>query len=413
MSRREKFRVAIRRFALFESSIRKQWTAFDAMAKTGLILETEALDLHPLSEALFDHEELVRGIWDVAFISTDWLALIHEINSVIDLNPYIRADPPDEYPLGWTPSLLRSQQFGSSVLGVPYHDGPECLIYRKDLFEDPGEQSAYRERFGTPLQVPQTWSEFQRVARFFQRPERGVYGTAFAAYPDGHNTVYDFLLQLWTRGGELFDTSGQLRFVTPQAIDALTFYRSMLQDRAAVHPRCREMDSVQSGLAFAAGEIAMMVNWFGFGAMSETLPDSRVRGCVGISEVPHAEGASSVSLSAYWILSIGAGSPHIDIAYQFLRHCLTAPMDKLLTMEGGIGCRKSTWNDADVNRSIPLYKKLESLHANAREMPRLANWPQIAKIIDQTVWDVIGTTEAIIQVAQRAEFKASQLLGSI
>ena len=51
-----------------------------------------------------------------------------------------------------------------------------------------------------------------------------------------------------------------------------------------------------------------------------------VKGRVGVAEVPHGEGASSVSLSAYWILSIAAGGPHIDIAYGFLRHCLSARM---------------------------------------------------------------------------------------
>ena len=33
----------------------------------------------------------------------------------------------------------------------------------------------------------------------------GRYGTVFAAFPDGHNTLYDFALQLWSRGGELTD----------------------------------------------------------------------------------------------------------------------------------------------------------------------------------------------------------------
>ncbi|HEV2274128.1 MAG TPA: extracellular solute-binding protein [Acidobacteriaceae bacterium] len=403
MSRQERFRVAIRKFAPFESAIQKQWAAFETLEKTGLQLETEALDLHPLSESLFGNEGLLRGAWDVSFISTDWLALIDQTRSVVDLAPFLQADPPEGYPSGWTPSLLRMQQFGSSVLGVPYHDGPECLIYRRDLLEDPQEQAAYLRRFGAPLQAPRTWDEFHRIARFFHRPEQGLYGTAFAAYPDGHNTVYDFLLQLWTRGGELFDPAGRIRFATPQAIEALTFYRSMLQDSAAVHPRCREMDSVQSGLAFAAGEIAMMVNWFGFGAMSETIAESRVKGRVGIAEIPHGEGASSVSLSVYWILSIAAGSPHIEIAYRFLRHCLSERMDKLLTLEGGIGCRRSTWNDAEVNRSVPLYGELEKLHAGAREMPRMVKWPQVAEIIDRMVLEAIHTSEPIEQIAGRAE----------
>ena len=108
-------------------------------------------------------------------------------------------------------------QFDDIVLGLPYHDGPECLIYRTDLFEDPDEQARYLAQHGQPLNVPRTWDEFQQVARFFQRPETDLYGTVFAAYPDGHNTVYDFCLQLWTRGGELFDEQGKWNLQTEEA----------------------------------------------------------------------------------------------------------------------------------------------------------------------------------------------------
>jgi multiple sugar transport system substrate-binding protein len=413
MKRDQSFRIAVRKFDPFESAIRKQWDAFEAIARTGFTLQAEAFDLPALTETLFEREGLSRGDWDVAFINTDWVAAIHESRAVVDLAPFLKKNPPDDYPQGWMPSLLRLQQINGSILGVPYHDGPECLIYRKDLFADPNEQSAYQEHFGSPLRVPQTWQEFRQVAHFFQRPENGLYGSAFAAFPDGHNTVYDFLLQLWTRGGDLIDASGQIRFDTPEAIEALTFYRSILQDSAAVHPRCFEMDSVKSGLAFAAGEIAMMVNWFGFAAMSETIAESRVKGRVDIANIPHGKVGSTTSLNIYWILSIASGSPHREIAYNFLRHCLTAHMDKLLTLEGAIGCRKSTWNDPDVNRTVPFYNRLESLHTNAREIPRLAEWPRIASSIDELMLNVIQTDKPIDQLTREAQTRVSALFASI
>ncbi len=407
MNRDRTFRIAIRKFDPFESAIRKQWDAFEVLARNGLVLEAQAFDLHDLTETLFENEGLLNGDWDVAFINTDWIASVHASKAVLDLVPFLKENPPDDYPHGWPPSLLRLQQIDDSILGLPYHDGPECLIYRSDLFKHPKEQQAYRERFGDRLRVPQTWREFHQIARFFQRPDSGLYGTAFAAFPDGHNTVYDFLLQLWTRGGELIDNSGRIQFATPHAADALAFYQSMLQDSSAVHPQCREMDSVKLGLAFAAGEVAMMVNWFGFAAMAQTIPQSQVKGRVDIANVPHEQSGSSTSLNIYWILSVGAGTPHREIAYRFLRHCLTAPMDKLLTMEGAIGCRKSTWNDPDVKRSVPFYSRLENLHANAREMPRLAEWPHVASVIDQLMLDAIQTDQPVDQLSREAQSRIS------
>jgi len=405
MTTRDTLRIAIRKFGPFETAIERAWAAFEQETHTGLRLEAQSLDLHPLYDSLFVQDDLRRGNVDIAFVVTDWIAMCQEKGVLLDLAPLIKANPPADYPDGWTNSLLGMQRVGDQVIGLPYHDGPECLIYRKDLFEDPAEQAAYRVQYGQELRVPQTWDEFHQIARFFTRPDKNLYGTVFAAFPDGHNTVYDFCLQLWTRGGALFDADQRMRLDTPQAIQALEFYRAMLNDPTAIHPGSREFDSVKSGLAFAAGEIAMMINWFGFAAMSETISESKVKGCVAIDAIPHAPGCASASLNVYWVLAVGAGSPHADVAYRFICHCLSAPMDKLLTLEGGIGCRKSTWRDPDVNRAIPFYRNLETLHANARELPRLTNWADLAAHIDELVIGTINSQTPVAELAHAIQHK--------
>ncbi|HJY05168.1 MAG TPA: extracellular solute-binding protein, partial [Bryobacteraceae bacterium] len=140
MKREQSFRIAVRKFDPFESAVRKQWTAFEANARTGLVLDAQAFDLHPLVETLFTADGLRRGDWDVAFLNTDWIVSADASGAVLDLAPFLRDDPPDGYPHGWSTSLLRLQDIDGRVFGLPYHDGPECLIYRKDLFEDPKRQ---------------------------------------------------------------------------------------------------------------------------------------------------------------------------------------------------------------------------------------------------------------------------------
>lgn len=400
---RNTFRIAIRQFDPFFSAIQKQWDSFCKKSGVTLALEAIELDLHPLYETLFDKGDLKSGNWDVAFVCTDWLAEAHQQDALLNVSPYLQEQPPENYPEGWTESLLRLQTFDQHILGLPYHDGPQCLIYRQDLFDDPNEKAAYQKQFGKPLTIPETWDDFVQVAHFFTRPDQNLYGTVFAAYPDGHNTVYDFCIQLWTRGGKLFDASNHMTLNTPEAIDALTFYRNILNDKKAIHPQARDFDSVKSGLAFANGEIAMMTNWFGFAAMSETIPESKTKGKVGVANMPHAPHFNSASLNVYWILGIGANSPHTEIAYDFLRHCASQTQDKLLTLEGGIGCRKSTWADPNVNAEIPFYHMLEPIHKNARELPRLTNWAQLAEVIDQLVLNTINTDYPISKLVQEAQ----------
>lgn len=399
------FRIAVREYGPFESAIRKQWDAFESRCQTGLELQATAWDLHSLYEFLFAKRGLIDGSCDVALVNTDWLAEAAETNALADLSPYIEVSPPEGYPEAWSESLLRLQRFEDRLLGLPYHDGPECLIYRRDLFEDPSEAARYVAEHCERLELPRTWDQFQRIAGFFTRPESGVYGTAFAAFPDGHNTVYDFCLQLWTRGVELHDDRGRMLLTTPQAFEALEYYRKLVNDSRTTHPQSRAFDSVQCGLAFAAGEIAMMINWFGFAFLAETSSESNAKGRVGVAQVPVASGYSA-SLNVYWVLGISAGSRHSDVAWKFLRHCASPEMDKLTTLEGAIGCRNSTWSDPQVNALAPFYRELRRLHQGARELPRLRIWSKLAEIIDRMVVEAMDNDEPLEEITRRAQARA-------
>jgi multiple sugar transport system substrate-binding protein len=401
----DSLRIAIRAFEPFERSIRKQYADFQAATGCPLGIECAQLDLNPLVDTLFTRDGLKDGTWDIAFVVTDWIADAVECGDLVDLAPYMRKQPIPDYPDGWSPALTRCQQFGDAIYGIPYHDGPECFIYRCDLFEDPSEQAAFAVQHGYPLGVPRAWREFEEIARFFTRPDRGRYGTIFAAYPDGHNTVYDFCLQLWSRGGELTDANGVPTLDTPAAVDGLDFYRRMVNDRSVTPPGLEEIDSVKSGELFASGSVAMMVNWFGFAAVCEQ-PDCPVKGKVAVAPLPVGEGARSASLNVYWLLCIGSGSRHKEEAYAFLRHACLPEMDKVTTLEGGIGCRLSTWHDSEVNAAIPFYHRLAELHEHTRELPRSRELPRLVHIIDVAVQSAIGGGEPTEVILRRAQSEA-------
>jgi multiple sugar transport system substrate-binding protein len=397
------FRIAVRKYPPFEDAIRAQWEAFEAQTQSNLTLALVPLELPELENALLTSKGMSSGDWDVCFTPTDWIASMRKLECAVDLQPFLESDPPEDYPHGWHASLLRLQQIRGSILGVPYHDGPECLIYRRDLFENTEARAAFRQRLGRKLTIPRTWDEFHEVARFFQDPRKRLYGTAFSAFPEGHNSVYDFLLQLWSRGGHLIAPSGDVRFSTREAESAITFYREILSDNSAVHPECRLFDSVAAGLRFAAGEIAMMINWFGFATFAHTANDSAVRGLVDVAKIPSSPGCQSISLNVYWILAIAVGSPHREISWKFLRHTLTPGMDRLTTTLGAIGCRRSTWSDSEINLMIPFYRRMESLHDRAREIPQRDDWPKIAAIIDELVTSAIGSSTPTRELLRAAD----------
>jgi len=385
----EKLRIAVRKFDPFESTLQKLWDLF--CLKNNITVEAEMipLELHDLYEETITKKGLINGNWDIAHINTDWIFDAANEKAVLDLNPLIAENPPQNYPEGWHKSLLHLQQINNGTYGLPFHDGPECLIYRKDLFDDLTEKENFKKQYGFELHPPKTWEQFTQIAEFFNRPKVNLYGCVFANYPDGHNMVFDFCLQLWTRGGSLLNTQNQIDIHHNAAIEALNFYRTIVNNNNAVHPKSKDFGSVEAGMAFAEGQAAMAINWFGFASMCEVIEESKVKGKVDITELPSDENHKTASLNVYWLYTIGTGSKHQKLAYDFLRFATTPESDKLLTNEGGIGCRKSTWNDPEINKTIPFYHKLEMLHENALTLPQTPVWPKVAELIDQMVLKAI------------------------
>ncbi|MCS7033025.1 MAG: extracellular solute-binding protein, partial [Phycisphaerae bacterium] len=239
-------RIAVRKFQPFEQAIRRQFDDFVRTTGIPATMSFDSLDLNDLHPTIF-RGPMRDGTYDITFLVTDWLAAAVEEGVVADLTPLFQSDPIPDYPGGWSRSLTTMPHLRGGLFGLPYHDGPECLIYRTDLISHP----------------PATWEEFLTTSRAAADPARGRYGTVVAAFPDGHNTVYDFSLQVWTRGGELLDSRGEPSLDTPACRQALAFYRTLVRDSATV-PEARSIHSVPAGEKFMAGQVAMMVNWFGF-----------------------------------------------------------------------------------------------------------------------------------------------------
>jgi multiple sugar transport system substrate-binding protein len=150
----------------------------------------------------------------------------------------------------------------------------------------------------------------------------------------------------------------------------------------------------------------MMVNWFGFAARCDR-PGSPLRGKIGIAPIPAEEGTVPASLSVFWTLGIGSGSKHKQAAYDFL-HFLTQPeLDLGIVKHGTVGVRLSTWRDAEVQRQIPAYSKIEEISLGARKLPRSKNLPAFAAILNDVAIEALTTEEpskAILAKAQQRIF---------
>lgn len=395
-------RIVLRNYADFENALTEEARLFEA-SHPGTRIELISVGIHELYKSAITEGGLQHGHFDLALLVTDWLAEAHGAGALEDLHPWQQRIPIHEWPGGWPRSLVQPLIFGDHLTSLPWHDGPECLVYRNDLFEDPSTRSAFRSQFFRDLAPPTTWEEFEQTARFFTDPATGRYGTVFAAFPDGHNTLYDFALQLWSRGAELTDSAGHPFLTTPKALSALEFYRRIVRDPALCHPRSPQLDSTQSGDLFLSGEVALMVNWFGFAARSGR-QGSPLAGKVAIAPIPTGYGAPPVSLSVSWALAMGKGSRRKELAWQFLRYVASPERDLGITRHGTVGVRLSTWRNPELQSRIPVYRAVEAIAQGARQLPTGPDMASFAAIIDEVITRALTTNEpsaAILESAQR------------
>ncbi|OXM87952.1 extracellular solute-binding protein [Paenibacillus rigui] len=407
----QQLKLISREFSGFEASFGVQAQHFEQL--TGWRVEREFEEIHRLYDRMIADKEALSTSHDLFLCVTDWLPEAIQQKLLLPLNDFLRKDPPDGWPEAWAPSMRGLQTAADgSIYGIAYHDGPEMFIYRKDLFEDPAEQDAFIKRFGYPLQVPATWSRFLDVAQFFTRPEQGLHGALTASYPDGHNNVYDFLIHLWSRGGELVTPDWKPAFHHEAGREALQYLVDLIHKHQVVPVEALSMDSVKSGHVFAQGGIAMMWNWAGFAAVAEMPDMSRIVGKVGTGLIPRGDGIDGrhMSLNIYWVLGIPAGSPNPEMAYRFMKETASAAMDKATSTCGGNGTRLSTWRDEEVRKQFPYYQQIEAVHQQVKSPLPIPEYPAINEVLSEMVNDALNQRVQVQQALEQAAERVQQIL---
>ena len=377
-----------REYGPFAAALSKQAAAL-SNGHGRVQLELHLVEISELEHRLLDGDLGLSGEADVLLVNTDWIPGCLERGLLLALDEHLSVSPPSGWPDAWVPALRELQQDQEGhVYGLPYHDGPMMLIYRRDLFEDAERVQLFYDRFGRRLEPAKTWDDFLDQARFFTEPKSGLWGTVFAGFPDALNNVYDFLVQLWGRGADVVDSSGKVQLGSPAAIDAADWLADIWHRQEVMDPRAAGWDSVASGVHFAAGEAAQMVNWCGFASLAAE-PGSPTHGLLACSPAPGVPGATPVTMNSYWVLAIPVGSRDPELSWKFLCHTASQEMDRVTALEGATAVRRDTWSDPDIQELAPYYGALEDAHRGSRSVWRNPRWPQVAKELNEAMADLV------------------------
>ncbi len=206
------------------------------------------------------------------------------------------------------------------IYGLPDDGDALILYYRKDVFDDPDNQAAFKEKHGYDLGPPNTWAEFSDIGQFITDtfgPE--MYGAGMLRQPG--NAQYMFQERFRVEGGEFFD---------PDSMDAtinsdvgIQVLEGMRAENAFMPPGVEQWGFIEAFNAFLSGEIAMTISWppvgrwaAGYGKGTEALswiPETKVVDKVGYALPPGGHPELAVGFS----LAVSSSSENKEAAYLF------------------------------------------------------------------------------------------------
>ena len=226
------------------------------------------------------------------------------INDIFERSDYLA---PELFPARSLKQYGEYPDNSGQFYGLPINQDAYGMMYRRDLFENPEEQAAFRKKYGRELRVPQTYQEAREVAEFFTRPDQGLYG-----WGQMGGRAYDFATTasnsfMWSFGGELynpetFEVLGYLN--SPASIDGVQAYVDMFQYGP---PGSGNWGWDEINAAFQQGQLAMAMQWFYFNGSNADPAVNPYAESTGFAILPGAVGRDGLFRRQFSVGGQGMG----------------------------------------------------------------------------------------------------------
>jgi multiple sugar transport system substrate-binding protein len=136
--------------------------------------------------------------------------------------------------------------------------------YRTDLFEDPDNQAAFEEEYGYELAPPETMEQLMEIAKFFTRPDDGIWGVGVYTQADYDGLTMGFEQALFSYGANWQNEGNEVMGIvnSEEAIAAAEYYKELYECCQA--PGLSNAFFAEVNDAYISGQAAMIMNYFAF-----------------------------------------------------------------------------------------------------------------------------------------------------
>jgi multiple sugar transport system substrate-binding protein len=323
---------------------------------------------------------------DISIIGTRWL---------LDFVKDDMAEPLDGY---MTPAFkdrfinvfLKPGEIGGKTYGLPIAASARALFYNKDMLTKAGFPNG-----------PATWDDVVAAARKIKAAGNAGFGLQGKSI---ETDVY-WYYALWTHGGEVVGPDGKAAFDSPAGIQALTLYKSMIDEKLTEDGVTNFTREDLQNL-FKQGRLGMVITApFLIGQIAKEAPNLDY----GITAVPKATKEATYAVTDSIVMF--KNSKVKQAAFKFLDFIFTKqPRIAFNQNEGFLPTTKAVAADPAFAGN-PRLQTFVKLLPDAQFAPTITGWEDTAKAVSDAVQSVyIGRAEPAAALKTAAQ-QANQALG--
>jgi len=306
--------------------------------------------------------------YNLIISDSQWLGAFAEPGWIVNVNKLIEENP--ELDIEWyDPIVVKTYMTypdGTDQLwGFPEEGDVIVLFVRKDYYGDPKERKAFKDKYG--FELPQTFedwekvtmTDFEKMAEFFTRPDKGIYGTAMQ-----YQKEYDFMTMylypfMFSLGGDIWNPKERKIYgILNSEVNAkaMVWNKRMLNYQppgALNYGISEEVD------AFTQGKVVTAFQWAAVGAVMIT-PELKDK--VMVVAPPAFKRADGSVRRVYsiggqpWVINKFNDAEHMKVAVDFLKWWYLPETQLEYARRGGNPTDKATLTSPGFENIQPWFR---------------------------------------------------------
>ncbi len=316
------------------------------------------------------------------------------------LESYFSSDELSQF----SPAIINASTKDGHLYMIPRHADISVVHYRKDLYDDPANQKAFKEKYGYDLAAPETWQQLGDQATFFAKPSDNFWGTQWAGKDEALNGRFMELLQ--ANGGDILDKDLKPIFNNEVGVKTATWLHDLYQ-AGVLPPDMTNYLWPEVANNFCKGQIAVYTEWYGWYSYFQdpkSCPD--VAGKFGLVRAPVGDDASRHSgWAGAHGYSIPASSKNKEAAAQLIKFLTSEYVLTAESRQGALPVRNDVWAtiQADASTSTVQLDKdrlaiaQTQLNEDFTAPPLIADWINTSNIVFPALQEIIITKDIDIK----------------